>query len=657
MEATDVPVLSQPTLELVASAAKHVKNCKELVMSGRGITELAGLEEFVALEVLWLDGNRLRSLDGLGENFRLKELYAHGNEIATLRDAAILSATFLRVLALRDNRIAGLDSSLKVLKRFRHLEELDLHNNPVCEEANYRLHVIKRLPWLCVLDRHHITEEERRKAAGLEPPAPLSRVATERRGPKRRASTKEAHTAEQRAVAADVREYLDSVKATVSGKRILLRPHFLDRDPRREQRVTARVFFELLGLFGLAPGPQAVGARSGANLRRLILDTFGTAPPVRSRRLGRDRGPAGEAHVDYPSFCTATDPGATRRSRDFRDVAESALEGAAGWKCAVPKYSASIRALQRRRAADERAQRSRLERTRREREEQRRRSEALATESANTGAKMATSAADFAVATDQLSAWELTVLRKLLRDADTDESGFLRPSEIRGVVRRMEFFGRAPVLELPAAYDDDDDDDDDDNNNNEEFSVLGTTARASQGVGAAKEVPQDALDRVFLAAMPGGDGRVSWRDFVAIAENGARDIVEVTRDGGQRASEIARLRWRSITASEARTLAEDAFHQAKALDRASALSGDEASAAARVSEIHKLAARALRLQAIASRAEGAARRERGAAEPVASGATGSGVDYAKRKRAAALRGKFGVSGAAVRRHARTHGVR
>ena len=57
-------------------APKHT-DCTELCLSRRGIERLAGFGPLVNLEVLWLDGNRLRAITHLDANARLLELYAH----------------------------------------------------------------------------------------------------------------------------------------------------------------------------------------------------------------------------------------------------------------------------------------------------------------------------------------------------------------------------------------------------------------------------------------------------------------------------------------------------------------------------------------------------------------------------------------------------
>ena len=43
----------------------------------------------------------------------------------------------------------------------------DLYGNPLSEEADYRLHVIRAIPSLHVFDRHVVTDEERILASKL----------------------------------------------------------------------------------------------------------------------------------------------------------------------------------------------------------------------------------------------------------------------------------------------------------------------------------------------------------------------------------------------------------------------------------------------------------------------------------------------------------
>ncbi len=52
-------------------------DCTELFLSERGIERLGGFSTLVNLEVLWVNGNKLKVIDHLDANTRMKELYAH----------------------------------------------------------------------------------------------------------------------------------------------------------------------------------------------------------------------------------------------------------------------------------------------------------------------------------------------------------------------------------------------------------------------------------------------------------------------------------------------------------------------------------------------------------------------------------------------------
>ena len=61
---------------------------------------------------------------------------------------------FLRVLYANDNKLRNLDKNLEFLKFFSFLEELNLFDNPLAEEPEYRSRAIFALPSIEILDRH-----------------------------------------------------------------------------------------------------------------------------------------------------------------------------------------------------------------------------------------------------------------------------------------------------------------------------------------------------------------------------------------------------------------------------------------------------------------------------------------------------------------------
>ena len=162
----DPVVEADPMAELAVQNAKYVKNCTELHMASKRIQVIAGFEPFVNLEVLWLNDNRLHFLEDLDTNVRVRELFVHDNALRTLQ-GSISKFKFLNVLNVSNNRLHGLHATLDILSTFQYLRHLELFGNPLSEETDYRLHVLKRMPWLEVFDRHAVTPEELQHAAWL----------------------------------------------------------------------------------------------------------------------------------------------------------------------------------------------------------------------------------------------------------------------------------------------------------------------------------------------------------------------------------------------------------------------------------------------------------------------------------------------------------
>jgi len=54
-----------------------ITDCTQLFLGNRGIERLHGFEPLVNLEVLWVNGNKLRAVTHLDANVRLRELYVH----------------------------------------------------------------------------------------------------------------------------------------------------------------------------------------------------------------------------------------------------------------------------------------------------------------------------------------------------------------------------------------------------------------------------------------------------------------------------------------------------------------------------------------------------------------------------------------------------
>ena len=85
---------------------------------------------------------------------------------------------FLNVLLIANNQLRDLDVFLEFLSKFAFLEQLDLFGNPLAEEPDYRLKIIKYMPQIKILDRHKVTQIERTKAAVLQDTSKVQALAT-----------------------------------------------------------------------------------------------------------------------------------------------------------------------------------------------------------------------------------------------------------------------------------------------------------------------------------------------------------------------------------------------------------------------------------------------------------------------------------------------
>lgn len=76
------------------------------------------------------------------------------NKINTLDNSSLLNMKFLQTLYLENNKLRNLDKNLEILKKLPFLKNLNLLNNPLAEEPEYRARVIDKLKSLEILDRH-----------------------------------------------------------------------------------------------------------------------------------------------------------------------------------------------------------------------------------------------------------------------------------------------------------------------------------------------------------------------------------------------------------------------------------------------------------------------------------------------------------------------
>lgn len=85
---------------------------------------------------------------------RLKEIHLYSNRLRTLDRYSFAPFKFLSRLTLNDNLLDDVENVLRELKVLRNLISLDLFNNPIATEDNYRLRILAAMPTLVILDRH-----------------------------------------------------------------------------------------------------------------------------------------------------------------------------------------------------------------------------------------------------------------------------------------------------------------------------------------------------------------------------------------------------------------------------------------------------------------------------------------------------------------------
>ena len=163
-----------PFIEIAKKMHAKPNEVEELVLDKGNIKEIQPeeLEPFKNLQYLFLNHNQLTVLSGLNYLIRLKVLDARDNNISDIR---LTEQHFLKELYLARNRLRNLDDLLPKLSHLRELRILDLRENLVALENDYRKVVVRTFPELTILDGHPITLRERQKPTNANAGSPTKR--------------------------------------------------------------------------------------------------------------------------------------------------------------------------------------------------------------------------------------------------------------------------------------------------------------------------------------------------------------------------------------------------------------------------------------------------------------------------------------------------
>ncbi|XP_072910223.1 leucine-rich repeat-containing protein 72 isoform X2 [Hemitrygon akajei] len=124
------------------------------------LTEVPDLSRFKQLKYLWLNHNKIKKISSLTMNYCLKELYLQNNLLIDVTDT-LKHLTNLEILMLHNNWLTKLEKVIAELKKLMWLHTLNLFNNPLTQDQDYRLYVIYHLPSVQLLDRKYILQRER----------------------------------------------------------------------------------------------------------------------------------------------------------------------------------------------------------------------------------------------------------------------------------------------------------------------------------------------------------------------------------------------------------------------------------------------------------------------------------------------------------------
>ena len=159
---------------------------KVLNIDNNGLTSLEGLQALSKLQILSASGNALDSCSGINQLAQLRVLDVSKNNIQYLTELKELSS--LEILNVSENKVTSLESTdalesltlldisnnhiciledFCLLSELTRLREMKMEGNPCCLAMNARLHVVKILTQLSILDNSKVSVQEKVEAQNL----------------------------------------------------------------------------------------------------------------------------------------------------------------------------------------------------------------------------------------------------------------------------------------------------------------------------------------------------------------------------------------------------------------------------------------------------------------------------------------------------------
>eukprot|EP01015_Nassula_variabilis_P029557 TRINITY_DN634_c0_g1_i1.p1 TRINITY_DN634_c0_g1~~TRINITY_DN634_c0_g1_i1.p1 ORF type:complete len:482 (+),score=126.08 TRINITY_DN634_c0_g1_i1:32-1477(+) len=117
------------------------------------------LEHLVQLKWLDLSFNNVQKIEGLDKLVNLTDLSLYNNKVETIE--GLDNCTKLNVLSMGSNQLISYEAVFTYLKKFKHLQVLNIAGNPFTKEHEFEKHLINNLTQLKYLDYVFIDEGTR----------------------------------------------------------------------------------------------------------------------------------------------------------------------------------------------------------------------------------------------------------------------------------------------------------------------------------------------------------------------------------------------------------------------------------------------------------------------------------------------------------------
>lgn len=133
---------------------------KTLVLRENKINKIDCLDGLINLQYLDISFNKLRTIErsNIGLLPNLKTILCDSNYLKNINSFSKLQS--LIYLSFDTNKITDI-SNIEKLTELENLKEINLSNNPITKNINYRLNIIRKFFNLTKIDSIEITKDER----------------------------------------------------------------------------------------------------------------------------------------------------------------------------------------------------------------------------------------------------------------------------------------------------------------------------------------------------------------------------------------------------------------------------------------------------------------------------------------------------------------